>query len=233
MIAEKYKLLQNKIKACCENCGRNVEEINIIAVSKTQPVEIIKEAISSGIEIFGENKAQELKEKVLLIDDDVKWHFIGHLQKNKVKFVVGNADLIHSVDTLKLAQVIERKAEELNIMQKILLEIKTSDEESKHGLEDFDEIIEIAEYCRNSENLDLQGLMTMAPFVEDEQVIRQCFKNLKEMQTKINSRGFELKELSMGMTNDYEIAIEEGATMIRIGTAVFGERDYSSSWNDK
>ncbi len=233
MIAEKYKLLQSKVKVYAENRGKNVEEIKIIAVSKTQPIEIIKEAIGSGIKILGENKAQELKEKVPLINEDVEWHFIGHLQKNKVKFVVGNADYIHSVDSLKLAEIIERKAAELNIIQKVLLEIKTSDEESKHGLENFEEIIEIAEYCRNSKNLDLQGLMTMAPFVDDEVIIRKSFRNLKEMLANINSHGFELKELSMGMTNDYEIAIEEGATMIRIGTAIFGERDYSNIRNQE
>ncbi|MGD8780551.1 MAG: YggS family pyridoxal phosphate-dependent enzyme [Ignavibacteria bacterium] len=233
MIAEKYKLLQEKVKIYCENCGRKAEEVKIIAVSKTQPIEIIKEAVESGIKVLGENKAQELKEKVPLIGEDVEWHFIGHLQKNKVKFVVGNADFIHSIDSLKLAEVVNKKAEELNIVQKIFLEIKTSAEESKYGLSDFEEILQIAEYCRDSQNLDLQGLMTMAPFVDDETIIRKSFKELKSILLKINTVGFNLKELSMGMTNDYEIAIEEGATMIRIGTALFGERNYSSSWKAK
>ena len=226
MIAENLKILEEKIQKKCNECGRNRSEIKLIGVTKTQTVEVVKEAVTAGIKDLGENKAQELRDKAELITEDVNWHFIGHLQTNKVKYVIKAAEYIHSVDSIKLAEEINRKAAQYKKVQKVLLEIKTSDEATKYGLVNENEIDEIAEYCKKAENLNLVGLMTMAPYTENENEIRSSFKSLKEEKARLNTSGFELTELSMGMTNDYEIAIEEGATMLRIGTAIFGERTY-------
>ena len=224
MIRENHEILEEKITRKCLETGRTREEITLIAVSKTNPPEVVKEAFESGLLHFGENKAQEFRDKVELVTDPVFWHFIGHLQSNKVKYVIGAAEYIHSVDSLKIAEEINSRAGKIKKMQKILLEINTSNEDAKFGLHDEKEIIHILEYCKNSEFLVPVGLMTMAPFVEDEKVIRNCFMNLRLLKEKLNERGFGLKELSMGMTNDFEIAIEEGATMLRIGSAIFGNR---------
>ncbi len=224
MIAENLKKVEDKIAESCIKCGRNRSEIRLIAVSKTQPIEVIREAINTGIKDFGENKAQELRDKSELFTENFNWHFIGHLQTNKIKYVIKSAEFIHAVDSVKLADEINRKSKEINKNQKVLLEIKTSDEATKFGLADEKEIFETAQFCKNSSNLDLVGLMTMAPYTDDENVIRNCFIELRRLKEKLNKNGFALSELSMGMTNDYTIAIEEGATMLRIGTAIFGDR---------
>src|SRR3989339_447993 len=224
MIAENLKKVEDKIAESCIKCGRNRSEIRLIAVSKTQPIEVIREAINTGIKDFGENKAQELRDKSELFTENFNWHFIGHLQTNKIKYVIKSAEFIHAVDSIKLADEINRKSKEINKNQKVLLEIKTSDEATKFGLADEKEIYETAQFCKNCSNLDLVGLMTMAPYTDDENVIRNCFIELRRLKEKLNKNGFALSELSMGMTNDYTIAIEEGATMLRIGTAIFGDR---------
>lgn len=226
MIAENLKKIEDKIAESCIKCGRNRSEIRLIAVSKTQPMEVIRGAISTGIKDFGENKAQELRDKSELITGDFNWHFIGHLQTNKVKYVIKAAEFIHAVDSIKLAEEINRKSKEINKNQKILLEIKTSDEATKFGLANEKEIFEVAQFCKNNSNLELVGLMTMAPYTDDENMIRNCFIQLRTLKEKLNKNGHALSELSMGMTNDYTIAIEEGTTMLRIGTAIFGERIY-------
>ncbi|MFA5805678.1 MAG: YggS family pyridoxal phosphate-dependent enzyme [Melioribacteraceae bacterium] len=224
MIAENLKKVEDKIAESCIKCERNRSEIRLIAVSKTQPKEVIREAINTGIKDFGENKAQELRDKSDLISGIINWHFIGHLQTNKVKYVIKAAEFIHAVDSIKLAEEINRKSKEINKNQKVLLEIKTSDEATKFGLVNEKEIFEVAHFCKKNSNLDLVGLMTMAPYSDDESVIRNCFIQLRRLKEKLNKNGFTLSELSMGMTNDYTIAIEEGATMLRIGTAIFGDR---------
>ncbi|MCX6171015.1 MAG: YggS family pyridoxal phosphate-dependent enzyme [Ignavibacteriales bacterium] len=224
MISENLKKLEDRIAETCAKCGRNRSEIKLIAVSKTQPAEVISEVLNSGIKELGENKALELRDKSELIKGDFRWHFIGHLQTNKVKYVINSADYIHAIDSIKLADEINRKAGQINKKQKILLEIKTSAEMAKLGLESEEEIFEVAEYCKSRSNLDLTGLMTMAPYTDDTKVIRNCFVKLREIKEKLTNNGFLLTELSMGMTNDYEIAIEEGATMLRIGTAIFGSK---------
>lgn len=225
MIAENLKLVEGKIEQICLKIGRNRSEIKLIAVSKTQLKEVIEEALRAGIKDLGENKAQELRDKSEIIVGDFNWHFIGHLQSNKIKYVIKSAEYIHSVDSIKLADEINKKAESINKIQKVLLEINTSKEASKFGLTDEKEIFEISEFCNLAKNLDLVGLMTMAPYTDDDTIIRKCFVNLRSVKEKLNSSGFQIRELSMGMTNDYEIAIEEGATMLRIGTAIFGERN--------
>lgn len=225
MIAENLKRLEEKIAEKCSKFGRDRSEVSLIAVSKTQPIEIINEAVKFGIVDFGENKAQELRDKAELIDQNINWHFIGHLQSNKVKYVIKSAEYIHSVDSVKLAEEINLKAAQNNKIQNVLLEIKTSEEESKFGLQNEKEIFNVAEFCQNATNISLVGLMTMAPYTEDERIIRSCFNKLHELKSSMNTKGYSLTHLSMGMTNDFEIAIEEGATMLRIGSAIFGERN--------
>ena len=227
MIAENLKKIEDEIAESCIKCGRNRSDIRLIAVSKTQPIEVINEALNAGIINLGENKAQELRDKSDLISGNFNWHFIGHLQTNKIKYVIKAAEFIHAVDSIKLAEEINRKSKEINKNQKILLEIKTSDEATKYGLEKEKEIFEVTQFCKNSSDLNLVGLMTMAPYTDDKIIIRNCFIKMRELKEKLNKNGFAISELSMGMTNDYKIAIEEGATMIRIGTAVFGERNYN------
>lgn len=227
MIAENLKKVEEKIAESCLKSGRDRAEIKLIAVSKTQPVELIKETLSCGVIHLGENKAQELRDKAEILTGDFVWHFIGHLQSNKIKYVIKAAEFIHSVDSVRLAEEINAKAELAGKKQKVLLEIKTSDEATKFGLESEKEIIETAEFCLNKKSLELCGLMTMAPYTEEEKIVRRCFSLLRETKDKLNARGIAMNELSMGMTNDFELAIEEGATMIRIGTAIFGERNYN------
>ncbi len=231
MIAENLNIVQQKISQKCSEIERKTGEITLIAVSKFKPVSDILEANDLGINDFGENKAQELNQKASEVKRNIKWHFIGHLQKNKVKYIIRFSEFIHSVDSMKLAVEIAKRAESINKVQKVLLEIKTSDEATKFGLTQKDEIFRVAEFCGNNQNIDLQGLMTMAPFVNDEKIIRNSFSRLRNLLEELNKIGFNLKHLSMGMTNDYEIAIEEGATMLRIGSAIFGQRDYSKSWD--
>lgn len=226
MIAENLQKISEKIEKKCSLCGRSRDEITLITVSKTQPLEAIKDVYSAGIRDFGENKALDLKEKAEAFSFPVNWHMIGHLQTNKVKYVIGHTEYIHSVDSIKLAEEINLKARKVGKIQKILLEVNTSGEESKFGLNDKNDILSIANFCKDSGSLKLCGLMTMAPFTEDETMIRDCFRNVRKLLSNLNKEGFDLKELSMGMTNDFEIAIEEGATMLRIGTAIFGDRNY-------
>lgn len=226
MISENLKKVEDKIAETCAKCGRNSSEIKLIAVSKTQPIEVINEALRAGLKDLGENKAQELRDKSELITGDFRWHFIGHLQTNKVKYVINAADYIHALDSIKLAEEINRKAGQIGKTQNVLLEIKTSSEETKFGLENEEEIFKVSEFCKNSSNLSLVGLMTMATFTDDRKIVQNCFIKLRELQDRINKYGYGLTELSMGMTNDYDLAIEEGASMLRIGTAIFGEKNY-------
>ena len=230
MIAENIKHLRARIAAKCAEFKRNPQEIRLIAVSKFFGVDAIIEANRLCITDFGENKAQELRDKYEILGDKVTWHFIGTLQRNKVKYAVKAATFIHSVDSVALADEINKEAKKLNKAQKILLEVKTSSEETKSGLSDAEEVLKLVRHCSNLPNVELVGLMTMAAFTEDEKIIRKSFADLRNLKDKINKNGFDLRELSMGMTNDYEIAIEEGATMLRIGSAIFGQRNTLKDW---
>jgi hypothetical protein len=230
MITENLNRLTKKIEESCKIAGRNISDIKLIAVSKYFGTDSILKAKSLGLTNFGENRAQELTLKFEKIGSAVIWHFIGSLQKNKVKSVVCIADLIHSVDSLELVEEINNRAATINKVQNILLEVKTSDEETKSGIETETEILSLVKRCSELDNIKLEGLMTMAPLTDDINIIRKSFKNLRNLKDKINNNGFNLTELSMGMTSDFNIAIEEGATMIRIGSAIFGDRDYSKDW---
>jgi pyridoxal phosphate enzyme (YggS family) len=230
MIAENLAVLRQKIVETCRKSGRNPEEVKLIAVSKYFGIDAIIEAKNCGLTDFGENRAQELTLKFEKLGNDVTWHFIGTLQKNKVKYAVNAAELIHSVDSLELVEEINKRAEKIGKIQKILLEVKTSEEETKSGLETETEILNLVSRCSELKNLGLKGLMTMAPLTDDTNIIRKSFRDLRNLKDRINNKGFNLTELSMGMTSDFEIAIEEGATMLRIGSAIFGDRDYSKDW---
>lgn len=233
MISENLALIRQKISKACSESGREVGSVKLIAVSKNNPVSAILEAHIAGAVFFGENKAQELREKSEIIKQNVIWHFIGHLQTNKVKYVAGCAGVIHSVESEKLAEAIDKRAEAEGIVQKFLIEVNTAEEESKFGITKFEDLKKLADYCNNLQNIQLAGLMTMAPYTDDENVIRNCFGKAREWKDRLNDEGYSLTELSMGMSNDFEIAIKEGSTMVRIGSLIFGERDYSKNWKDE
>lgn len=230
MIAENLAILRQKIVETCRKSGRNPDEVKLIAVSKYFGIDAIIEAKNCGLTDFGENRPQELMLKFEKLGNDVTWHLIGTLQKNKVKYAVNAAKLIHSVDSLELVEEINKRAEKIGKIQKILLEVKTSEEETKSGLETENEILNLVKRCSELKNLELKGLMTIAPLTDDTNIIRKSFRDLRNLKDRINNKGYNLTELSMGMTSDFKIAIEEGATMIRIGSAIFGERDYSKDW---
>lgn len=228
MIAENIRDVERRIVQACERSGRNPEEITLVAVSKTKPVEKLEEAYAAGKRVFGENKVQELVDKYEVMPKDIKWQMIGHLQRNKVKYIIDKVDLIHSVDSIRLVETIDREAAKKGIIANILLEVNMAKEESKFGLmpeEVMDFIDEVVRY----QNVRVQGLMTIAPFVDDPESNRKHFANLHKLLVDIRKKKVNnviMNVLSMGMTNDFEVAIEEGATMVRVGTAIFGERNY-------
>jgi len=233
MIVENFKIIEERIKETSIKTNRKIDDITLVAVSKNNSISSISEAYSAGIINFGENKAQEFRDKSKLVKENVIWHFIGHLQTNKVKYIIDKAEYIHSVDSVKLTEEINKRASGIDKIQKILIEINTSGENSKYGIKNIDEVNKISDHCSGLSNIEFVGLMTMAPFTENENIIRESFIRLRGYKEELNKQGFHLSELSMGMTNDYKIAIEEGATMLRIGTAIFGKRDYSLTWRDE
>ncbi|MEK6678371.1 MAG: YggS family pyridoxal phosphate-dependent enzyme [Nitrospirota bacterium] len=222
-IAENIENVQNRIKRAAEKVGRNAKEIKLVTVTKTVDVNRIKEAVEAGLRIFGENRVQEALPKLKEIGKIALWHFIGHLQTNKVKDVVGSFELIHVVDSLRLLEEIDKQAKKRDIVQEILIEVKLSEEESKFGMTE-NGLLPLIERASEFENIKILGLMTIPPFFDDAEKTRPYFKRLCEIRDEAEKRGFRLPELSMGMSHDFEIAIEEGATMVRIGTAIFGER---------
>lgn len=228
-IKENIRDVEEKIQAACNRVGRKREEVTLIAVSKTMPVEDLREAYLHGLRVFGENKVQELVRKYEeLKSDGIEWHMIGHLQANKVKYLPEIASLIHSVDSLKLAEEIQRIGEKSSKTMDILVQINLSLEDSKFGItkdeaEDF--IKRLSAYPK----LKVRGLMTVPPFVEEPEDNRQYFRELRKIMVDLNAKNIDnidMNILSMGMTGDYEVAIEEGATHIRVGTGIFGERSY-------
>lgn len=229
MVAENYRDVEKKVCEACVRSGRDRSEVTLIAVSKTKPVEMIREAMEAGADVFGENKVQELCEKYEVLPENLHWHLIGHLQRNKVKYVIGKAELIHSVDSLRLAEEISKEAVKKDAQVNILIEVNVAEEESKFGVkvEDAENLIrEIA----HLPNIHIQGLMTIAPYVADPEENRQVFRILKKLAVDIKMKNIDnvsMDMLSMGMTGDYEVAIEEGATMVRVGTGIFGERNYA------
>ncbi len=245
--------IERRIQAACERSGRDRSEVTLIAVSKTKPNEMLREAYQLGMRHFGENKVQELVQKQEDLNSEfpesVHWHLIGHLQRNKVKYIVDKVALIHSIDSLRLAEQIEEEATKKNVICEVLIEVNIADEETKYGVK-AEETAALVEAVSQLPHVLVRGLMTIAPYVENPEKNRMHFKKLRQLYVDIKSKNADnndngnisknddssmtprLKQfniLSMGMTGDFEVAIEEGATMIRVGTGIFGERDYSIS----
>ena len=228
MVTENLRQVEEKICRACERSGRKREEVTLIAVSKTKPIEMMEEAMTAGIRVFGENKVQEILKKEAALPKDIDWHLIGHLQRNKVRQIAGKAARIHSVDSLRLAEQIQKEYEKIQQTAEILIEVNVAREESKFGLMP-EETEETIRQIAVMPNIHVCGLMTIAPYVENPEENRVHFQNLRKLLVDINGKNIDnisMDALSMGMTGDYEVAIEEGATFIRIGTGIFGSREY-------
>jgi len=228
MISENMVKVRNKISAACERAGRAENTVTLIAVSKTKPLEDLKEAYAAGARDFGENKVQELVDKMPNMPGDVRWHMIGHLQRNKVKYIVGKVYMIHGVDSLRLAEEISYEAVKQGVQVKILMEVNVAGEESKFGISP-EEAPKLAEQISKLPGISLKGLMTIAPYVTNSEENREIFAKLRQLAVDISRKNIDnvtMNVLSMGMTGDYEVAIEEGATYVRVGTGIFGERNY-------
>lgn len=229
MIAENMQMVQANIAAACAKTDRLPQDVTLITVSKTKPVSLLQEAYDAGSRDFGENKVQELLDKIPQLPNDIRWHMIGHLQRNKVKYIVGKVYLIHSVDSLRLAEEISKEALKKQVDVNILVEVNVAQEESKFGTTTA-EAISLVEAISKLPGIHIKGLMTIAPYVEDEEANRVIFQKLRQLSVDIEKKNIDnisMNVLSMGMTGDYRVAVEEGATYIRVGTGIFGERDYS------
>ena len=234
MIQDNIRQVEENIRTACKKSGRNPEDVKLIAVSKTKPVSMLKEAYDYGCRDFGENKVQELVDKYEQLPKDIHWHMIGHLQRNKVKYIVDKVYLIHSVDSLKLAQEISKEAVKKNVTVSILVEVNVAGEESKFGTT-CEEVCDMVEEIAKMPGILVKGLMTIAPYVEDAEENRQYFEILRQIYFDIihkNIDNISMDELSMGMTGDYQVAVEAGATYVRVGTGIFGERVYAGSMED-
>lgn len=228
MIRDNLRKIESDIASACSESGRNREDVKLIAVSKTKPVSALREAYDLGIRDFGENKVQELLDKYEQMPGDIRWHMIGHLQRNKVKYIVDKVYMIHSVDSYRLAEEISREAVKKNVNVSVLIEVNVAGEESKFGAS-AEETVSLVEDIAKLPNLTIRGLMTIAPYVENSEENRLYFAKLRQIYVDIIHKNIDnvfMEELSMGMTGDYEVAITEGATYIRVGTGIFGERQY-------
>ena len=228
MITENLEQVRKNIDEACRIAGRDPKEVTLIAVSKTKPVSMLTEAYDAGARCFGENKVQEIMDKHPQLPEDIQWHMIGHLQRNKVKYIVDKVSMIHSVDSLRLAQTIEQEAAKHNVCVPVLLEVNVAQEESKFGLK-MDEVLPLIDTIADFPHIKVQGLMTIAPYVENAEDNRDFFRQLKKLSVDIEAKNINnvsMSVLSMGMTGDYQVAVQEGATMVRVGTGIFGERNY-------
>jgi pyridoxal phosphate enzyme (YggS family) len=229
MLKENLAVVEENIAKACKKAGRDRSEVTLIAVSKTKPVSMLQEIYDENIRHFGENKVQELCDKIEQMPQDIHWHMIGHLQRNKVKYIVGKVALIHSVDTYRLAEEINIQAKKKNVVVPILVEVNIAEEESKFGTSAEDAMLLVSEIAQ-LENVQVKGLMTIAPYVENPEDNRAYFRKIKQLSVDIRNKNIDnvsMEILSMGMTGDYMVAIEEGATMVRVGTGIFGERNYN------
>lgn len=227
-IQENIKTVEGIIAAECQKAGRKPEEVKLIAVSKTKPVEMLQEAYECGCRDFGENKVQELLDKYEAMPKDIRWHMIGHLQRNKVKYIVDKVYLIHSVDSLRLAEEISKEALKKNVCVNILIEVNVANEETKFGTT-CEDVKQLVQDIAKLPNICVKGLMTIAPFVENAEKNRPIFSKLKKISVDImdeNIDNITMEKLSMGMTGDYAVAVSEGATYVRVGTGIFGVRQY-------
>lgn len=228
MLKEQLNEVEQNIQQACDKVSRSREDVTLIAVSKTKPISVLQEAYNLGVRVFGENKVQELTEKYEALPKDIHWHMIGHLQTNKVKYIVGKTALIHSVDSLHLAKEIEKQATKNNVIVPILIEVNIAEEESKFGIHK-EETIALVRELAQMEHVHIRGLMTIAPYVENPEDNRPYFRAIRQLSVDIKQENIDnvnMDVLSMGMTGDYMVAIEEGATIVRVGTGIFGERQY-------
>lgn len=229
MICDNIEQVEKRISDACKKAGRDVKDVTLITVSKTKPVSMLREAYEAGSRDFGENKVQEMLDKIPKMPDDVRWHLIGHLQRNKVKYIVDKVFLIHSVDSLRLAEEISREALKHQVEVNILIEVNVAQEESKFGVS-VEDTFKLVQEIAKLPGIHIRGLMTIAPYVENAEENRGIFRKLKELSVDIAKKNIDnvfMNILSMGMTGDYTVAVEEGATYVRVGTGIFGERDYS------
>ena len=229
MLKDNLESVEERILAACKRSGRDRSEVTLISVSKTKPIETLQEAYDLGVRVFGENKVQELDKKIPALPDDISWHMIGHLQRNKVKYIAGKVDLIHSVDSLRLAEEINKEAVKKDIVIPVLIEVNAAGEESKFGVS-LEETKSLVYEVAKLDHVQIKGLMTIAPYVVDSEENRPYFRKIKDLSVDIANENIDnvcMDTLSMGMTGDFEVAIEEGSTMVRVGTGIFGERDYS------
>lgn len=228
MLKENLANVNENIRRACEKSGRPTEDVTLIAVSKTKPVSMLREIYDAGVRDFGENKVQEICEKYEQLPGDVKWHMIGHLQRNKVRQIIDKVCMIHSVDTYRLAEEINIQAKKHRVVMPILVEVNIADEQTKFGISKDDAML-LVEEIAHLDGLRIQGLMAVAPYVDDPEENRKYFREIKQLAVDIQAKrldNVDMSMLSMGMTGDYAVAIEEGATMVRVGTAIFGERVY-------
>lgn len=229
MIKENLEEVEARITRACERSGRERSEVTLISVSKTKPVEMLQEAYDAGSRDFGENKPQEIREKYPQLPTDIRWHMIGHLQRNKIKYIIDKVCMIHSVDSIRLAEAIDEEAKKQGIVMPVLIEVNVAEEESKFGVH-LDEVESLIRQISELSNIQVQGLMTIAPFTENAEDNRIYFRKLRNLYVDIKDKNIDnvnMCNLSMGMTGDYEVAVEEGATMVRVGTGIFGARSYS------
>ncbi|MCI1726694.1 MAG: YggS family pyridoxal phosphate-dependent enzyme [Lachnospiraceae bacterium] len=228
MLTDNLNLVKKRIEEACAKSGRDPKDVTLVAVSKKKPEEDILELYRAGQRDFGENYIQELRTKQEDLPKDIRWHMIGHLQRNKVKYIAGTIAMIHSVDSLELAETIDREALKNGRIIPILMEVNVAGEESKFGVRP-EEADALAEQISHLQNVRLQGFMTSAPFAENPEEDRPVFRNLRKLSVDIGQKNYNnvtVDALSMGMTNDYSVAVEEGSTIVRVGTAIFGARDY-------
>lgn len=226
MVARQYDEIKKRVEAACQRAGRNPEEVTLIAVSKTKPVEMLREAYEAGARDFGENKVQEILAKEPKLPEDIRWHMIGHLQTNKVRQIVGKTCLIHSVDSVRLAEEIHKESVKKGLVTQILLEVNVAEEESKFGFH-VEEVEDALKQIQEHSGVCVRGLMTIAPFVDNPEDNRPVFQKLNKLYVDMKTKNIDndtMNILSMGMTGDFEVAVEEGATMVRVGTGIFGAR---------
>ena len=222
-IRDRLHRVQDQLRAAAARAGRNASSIRLVAISKMMPVGVIREALAAGVAVLGENRVQEARDKIAALPGRATWHLVGHLQTNKAKFAVELFDLIHSLDSLRLAESLHRSAEQVGKVVRCLVEVNLGGEESKSGTTE-EAIRPLLDHVQRLAHLRIEGLMTIPPFLPDPEQVRPFFRRLRNLRDKLAGEGFNLAELSMGMTHDFEVAIEEGATMVRIGTAIFGPR---------
>ena len=227
MLKENLRNVESQIQASCEKSGRQREDVTLIAVSKTKPVELLQEAYDAGVRDFGENKVQEICDKYDRLPSDIRWHMIGHLQRNKVKYIIDKVCMIHSVDSYRLAEEINIHAKKHKLVMPVLIEVNIAQEQTKFGVSK-DDAMQLIEEAAHLDSIQIQGLMAVAPYVENAEENRKYFQELAKLAVDIRAKNIDnvvMRVLSMGMTGDYAVAIEEGAAMVRVGT-IFGERDY-------